>query len=359
MTGEVETPVITENQKTDKELIAEEEKAAETLATDDQKPETSEKSKPVKQKKATVFKQDWEENKVYLYHSNRTPRIPSIVPKELKVESFLKLHGIPYENVNHNSRISLKKVKMPYIELNGEEVADVDVILKVAEKFEKNMTENLTAEQKNVEHAMIKMVENHLYWAIMNWRSEYVDNTIKAYKINLTHYLDSKLPPALLNFHYKMNVLKKMQKKAKSQAHHDLDRAARNDLKVLSEMLGEKEFMFGAEACMLDLTVFSVLAQILMVDNEFPCPLRDHLTENYQNLVNLVDRMKEKCWADHWDLAIGITLDPNPHIPKPDPVKEEEEQAEEKKDNEAKEDAKEDEKMDGEKKVDNEEVKTE
>ena len=357
MTVEVETPVITDQpEKTDKELIAEEEKAAET--TEETKEESTEKEEEIpkatkKEKKPTVFKKDWEENKVYLYQTNRTPRIPSIVPKELKVESFLKLHGIPYENVNHNSRMTLKKVKMPYIELNGEEVAEVDVVLKVAEKFEKNMSENLTAEQKNVEHAMIKMVENHLYWAIMEWRSDFMDNTIKAYKINLTNYLDSKLPPALLNFHYKMNVIKKMQKKTKSQGHHDLDGAAKNDMKVLSEILGEKEFMFGTEPCMLDLAVFSVLAQLLMVDEEFQCPLKDHLKENYQNLVDLVTRMKERCWAEHWDLAVGDNMDLNPHIPKPEPEPEPAAE-EEKKDEEKK-----DEEKEGEKKEEEEKEETE
>ena len=355
MTGEVETEtpaVITETEKTDKELIAEEEKAAEAdkgdEKTDDAKEESKEE-KPAKKetKKPTVFKKDWEEGKVYLYQTNRTPRIPSIVPKELKVESFLKLHGIPYENVNHNSRISLKKVRMPYIELNGEEVADVDLLLHIAEKYEKNPTGHLTPEQVNIEHAMIKMVENHLYWAIISWRTEFMENTIKSYKINLSHYLDSKLPPALLNLHYKMNVAKKMQKKTKSQGFSDLNKLAEQDMKVLSEMLGDKMFIFGEEPSMLDLAVFSVLAQLVMVDEEVTCPLRDHMKENYNNLMELVTRVKDKCWAEHWDMAIGDNLDLNPHIPKPEPAEEkpeekEEEKAEEKK--EETEDKKEEEK---------------
>ena len=367
MTGELETPVITDNkEKTDKELIAEEEKAAETTEektteVEETPAEKEEKpTKPVKEKKPTVFKKDWEEGKVYLFQSNRTPRIPNIVPNELMLESFLKLHGIPYENINHNSRISLKKIKMPYIELDGEELTEVDLIMKMAEKFEKNMSENLSMEQMNIEHAMMKMVENHLYWAIMDWRTETMDNTIKAYNINLTNYLDSKLPPPLLTLHFKMNVIKKMQKKTKSQAHHDLETAAKNDMKVLSEMLGEKVFMFGEEPSMLDLIVFSVLAQLVMVEEVVKCPLKDHLTENYQNLVELVNKMKEKCWGEHWDLAVGDTLDLNPHIPKPEPepaaeeTKEEEKKDEEvdEKKEEKTEETKEEEKKDEEKEED-------
>ena len=339
MTGEteVEVPVTNDVEKTDKELIAEEEKEAE--ADKEEKTDEEKEAKKVekKEKKPIVFKKDWEENKVYLFQSNRTPRIPSVVPKELLIETFLKLHGVPYENVNHNSRLSLKKTKLPFIEINGEEVSEANILQKVSEKYERDMSKHLTGEQLNIEHAMVKMVENHLYWAIINWRSENVDNIIKAYKINLPSYLDSKIPPAILNLYFKM----KIQKKTKPQGFHDLAEQAKSDMRVLSEMLGEKEFMFGSEPAMLDMIVFSVLAQLMMIDEELACPLQDHLTENYQNLVDLVNRIKEKAWAEHWEEATGDNLDLNPHIPKPQPVVEEDKTEEtEKKDEEKKDEVK-------------------
>ena len=360
MTGEVEmeTPVITETEKTDKELIAEEEKAekvegekeAETKEeeeeTKEKKKEKKVKEKKIKEKKPTVFKKDWEEDKVYLYQSNRTHQIPSVEAQELKIETFFKLHGIPYENVNHNSRLNIKKVQFPYVEINGVEIGYTDILTKLADKFEKNLTAHLTPEQVNVEHAMIKMVENHLYWAVMDWKTEHPDNTVKGYKINLPTYLDSKLPLPILNFHYKMNVCKKTQKKTKGQGFSDLLGHAKNDMKVLSDTLGEKEFMFGAEPSLLDLTLFSVLAQLTTVEESVGCPLRDHMTEHHANLVGLVARMKDRAWAEHWDLATGETMDLNPHIPKPEPEPEEKkeeeaeakaEEEEEKKDEEKKE----------------------
>ena len=360
MTGEVEmeTPVITETEKTDKELIAEEEKAekvegekeAETKEeeeeTKEKKKEKKVKEKKIKEKKPTVFKKDWEEDKVYLYQSNRTHQIPSVEAQELKIETFFKLHGIPYENVNHNSRLNIKKVQFPYVEINGVEIGYTDILTKLADKFEKNLTAHLTPEQVNVEHAMIKMVENHLYWAVMDWKTEHPDNTVKGYKINLPTYLDSKLPLPILNFHYKMNVCKKTQKKTKGQGFSDLLGHAKNDMKVLSDTLGDKEFMFGAEPSLLDLTLFSVLAQLTTVEESVGCPLRDHMTEHHANLVGLVARMKDRAWAEHWDLATGETMDLNPHIPKPEPEPEEKkeeeaeakaEEEEEKKDEEKKE----------------------
>ena len=82
------------------------------------------------------------------------------------------------------------------------------------------------------------------------------------------------------------------------------------------------------------------------------------MTEHHTNLVGLVARMKDRAWAEHWDLATGETLDLNPHIPKPDPEEKKEEEAEakpeeeEKKDEEKKEETetKEEEKKDEEEK---------
>ena len=347
-TVETEIPVITETEKTDKEVITEEKKAeqvedekeAETkeeekeAETEEEEKDTKKKvkEKKVKEKKPTVFKKDWEEDKVYLYQSNRTYQIPSIEAQELKIETFFKLHGIPYENVSHN----IKNVQFPYVEVNGVEIGYTDILTKLADKFEKNLTAHLTPEQINVEHAMIKMVENHLYWATMDWKTEHPDNTVKGYKINLPTYLDSKLPLPILNLHYKMNVCKKTQKRTKGQGFHDLLGHAKSDMKVLSDTLGDKEFMFGAEPSLLDLTVFSVLAQLTTVEEGVACPLRDHMTEHNTNLAGLVARMKDRAWAEHWDLATGETMDLNPHIPKPEPEEAKAEE-EEKKDEEKKE----------------------
>merc|ERR1712079_840905 len=339
---------IEDTVKTDKEIIAEEEKAdqpekeTEKESKEESKKEDDKKAEPAKPKKPILHTKIWEEDKVYLYQSPRTPRIPSISPQELKLESWLKFHGILYENVDHKAKLFSKNGTLPFIEFNGEEVADTAVIKTLADKFGKDMSAHLNQEQKIVEHAMMKMVENHLYWAIMHWRTSNVDNTVKAYKIHLPSFMGSKVPLGLLNMHFKFNICKKTQKKVKSQGMTNIEEMSKNDLTVLSNMLAEKEFMFGDDPSMLDMVVYSHLAQLIMVESEYPCPLRDFLQESCKNLVGLVNRMKDRCWGDHWELAIGDNMDLNPHIPKPEPVVEEkkEETEEDKKEaSEKKEDA--------------------
>ena len=67
------------------------------------KKEKKEKVKKVKEPKEPappvplVHKKDFEKDIVYLYQFPRCPQLPNISPKCLKVETWLKLHGIKYE----------------------------------------------------------------------------------------------------------------------------------------------------------------------------------------------------------------------------------------------------------------------
>ena len=58
-----------------------------------------------------------------------------------------------------------KKGLLPFIELNGEEIADSAVVIReLSQRFDKDLDVALDSNQKNVSHAMISMIENHLYW---------------------------------------------------------------------------------------------------------------------------------------------------------------------------------------------------
>ena len=76
------------------------------------------------------------------------------------------MKSIFFQNVDHKSKLRSKRGLLPFVELNGEEICDSDFICKqLATKFEKeDSSSNLSADQKNIQHAMVTMVENHLQW---------------------------------------------------------------------------------------------------------------------------------------------------------------------------------------------------
>jgi glutathione S-transferase len=383
---EVETPAPPANETVKEEAVKADADNATEEKKDEEKPSEETKTKeaeakepkPKKEKKPkepapppppAVHKKDFEKEVVYVYQFNRTATVPSISPACLKLETWLKLNGIKFETVNHSSKLRSKRGLLPFVELNGEEICDSDYIIKqLAAKFEKeDPAANLTPEQKNVQHAMVTMVENHLQWAIMHWRVKNADNTLKGFHLDLQGMMGTKMPVALLNFVFKHTMLRKGMKKVKAAGFNgytpeEIEQFGKDDLKVLSELLGDKQFFFGDDPNHLDLVAFSQIALVLNVDdseNGAKCPLKEFINADCTNLVGLVTRMKDRAWGDHWDEAIGEKMELNPHIPKPDPPKEEEKEEKKEEAVEEKKEAADDKKEEDKEKADSDEKEKE
>lgn len=111
--------------------------------------------------------------------------------------------------------------------------------------------------------------------------------------------MGSKMPNSVLQFLLKHTYFRKSSKRIKgagfgSYTDAEIDDMGKKDLKVLSELLGDKQFFFGDELRMLDLKAFVWLAMLINVDKEVPCPLRDYIEEECKNLVGLYNRVKVK-----------------------------------------------------------------
>jgi len=264
--------------------------------------------------------EDLTEKIIMVHLVNRTPAIPSIDPMQLKLESWLKFHQIKYENTHNKDNLPASA----YLPMQSN-----DYLAELANTHNKQMPMELDADQKNTQIAMMTLVEKNIHFAILSWQCSNVDNLLKGYKINLQTYLNSRVPLALLKLFFKNNFCKNGIKLVKTNGFADnnteeIEKLAKDDLKVLAEMLGDKEFFFGSSASLLDLVVFSHLSQITVVDDSVTCTLRDHIKAEHENLFNLVDRMKTLIWGEDW-VAATEQLELNPHIPKPvvEEVKEE------------------------------------
>ncbi|XP_018324652.1 failed axon connections isoform X2 [Agrilus planipennis] len=321
MATEVENnvPVPTETKEIKEELTTDNkaEEAKQEAGAGDAPAATKEPAPP----KVLVHKSNFEKDVVYLYQFSRTPLLPSISPYCLKVETWLRLAGIKYENVDHKLKFRSKKGQLPFIELNGEEIADSAIIIKeLSQRFGHDLDAALNVEQRNVAHATISMIENHLAWVIMWWRTKFPEQMLKAYKVNLQSALGTRIPNGILNFLFKFSYGRKGTKKVKAQgigvhSPEEVIEFGQGDLKVLSDMLGEKPFFFGDKPTNLDVVAFANLAQIYFIDKEVQFTLKDYMSDNCQNLEGFVNRMKERCFPDWEDIC--TTLDLNTHLPKP------------------------------------------
>ncbi|VVC30135.1 Thioredoxin-like fold,Glutathione S-transferase, C-terminal-like,Failed axon connections,Metaxin [Cinara cedri] len=314
---EVVEPAVEANNKQENEK-----KPVATAEKDEKESAPAEPPAP----KFSVKKQNFEKDVVYLYQFSRTPVIASMSPYCLKVETWLRLVGLKYENIDHKMKYRSKKGQLPFVELNGEEIADSTLIIKeLGQKFGKDIDAGLSQEQRNISHAMISMIENKFVWVITWWKTKTPENVIKGYKLNLQHALGTWVPNPLLNFFFKYSYSRRGLKKVKSQGigvhkPEDILEFGQNDLKVLSEFLGDKLYFFGNEPTTLDVVVFANLAQLYFLEKEVECQLRDYFVDNFENLVEHTNRIKERCFPEWEDMCKNLDL--NSHLPKPPPVEE-------------------------------------
>lgn len=285
-----------------------EEKAVEEDGTAEDEPLVAKEEEPVVVKK-NVHKQDYEEGMVYLYQINRSPLLPSVDPACLKLETWLRLAAVKYENVDHGMKFKSKKGQLPFVEFDGEEYCDVSSIIKV---LNVNLDESLTVQQRSVTGFAVAMLENHFSWVIKAWRSQNPEDMLKAYKIDVQNVTGKTWPSIILNFVYKCHS----KKVAKAVVAHgigvhtpsEIESFGQDDLQVLSDLLGEKDYFFGEAPTSLDVVAFAHLSQLVYMDSEVQCGLRDWLNEKCPNLVALCARLKEKAFPD-WEELLTVKVE--------------------------------------------------
>ena len=104
---------------------------------------------------------DWRQDEVYLAQFPPSPRVRSISPFSLKLETWLRLAKIPYQNV-YTRKFSKASHTIPYIELNGQQISDSNRILEtLRSQFQAEVDLGLTAEERATDHAVTSMIENH------------------------------------------------------------------------------------------------------------------------------------------------------------------------------------------------------
>ena len=115
----------------------------------------------VKPKAAPLLEPNWTLDQVYLAQFPPSPHVRSISPFSLKLETWLRLTGISYQNI-YTRKFSKPGHTIPYIEINGEQVADSGKIINMLKKhFSVNPDAGLTNEENAVAHAATAMVEHH------------------------------------------------------------------------------------------------------------------------------------------------------------------------------------------------------
>lgn len=86
-------------------------------------------------------------------------------PPCLKLETFLRMTKISYVN-DYGFNFS-KKGKVPWIELNDQEIADSNFCIQFLKKeFQVDIDSHLSATEKAIAHSVQTMLEENTYWYV-------------------------------------------------------------------------------------------------------------------------------------------------------------------------------------------------
>ncbi|XP_013418979.1 failed axon connections homolog isoform X2 [Lingula anatina] len=232
---------------------------------------------------------------VILYQFGRGPKAPSISPFPLKLETYLRMANIPYEN-DLTGKMS-SKGKTPWMEYNGVAVADSQFCIEYLNKERGiDLNAHLTAEQKAIARAFQKMTEENLYWCILLTYS-YIDvSFIGLYVRWPLSWIARKI---ILRYFRKSSWSHGIGRHSKEQ----VEQIGADDLRAISAFLGDKAFFMGDQPCEIDCVLLGMLSQILwhMPDG---LPLKTVMMVECINVCQYLERMKAKFWPDWEDCLL-------------------------------------------------------
>lgn len=217
--------------------------------------------------------------------------LPNVSPFCMKMETYLRLAQIPYEIVTVADPRKSPKGKLPYIDDNGQIVADSGIIIDyLKNKYSDALDSRLSATQKATRLAFQRMIEEHLYWVILYSRWIEDDGWEKMKPLYF-----GELPPFMKAFVPEL-VRRQFTKVIQGHGigrHHrdDVYQMGKDDVLAISLLLDNQNFILGNEVTSLDATVYGFLANIIWVPVE--SPLKEY-TNSLSNLVSYCERMKEK-----------------------------------------------------------------
>ena len=196
--------------------------------------------------------------------------LPNPSPFCLKAETYLKMAKLDYEVVSTVNMSRTPKGKMPYIEDQGNGIADSGFIIKYLEKkYSIGLDTHLTNSEKAVAFSIARMLEEHYYWTVVYNR--WIDDS--NWPLVKKVYFGG-MPPLV------RDVIPAMIRKivGRDLKGHGMGRHGRDeiydlgvdDINALAAFLENKEYVMGDQVTTVDATAYAFIACTLHFPNTSP-----------------------------------------------------------------------------------------
>jgi glutathione S-transferase len=230
-----------------------------------------------------------------LYTSRAGFGLPDTSPFVIKTEVQLKMAGLAYDRAS-TIPPQAPNGKLPFINDHDEVVSDSTFIrAHIERKYGVDLDEGLDACQRAESWAIERLLEDHLYFAMVWFRWIDPENFAKG----PAHFADSAPEADRPKLRQDLQARKAVELHAQGLGRHTPARIAElgsRSIDALSQRLGDKVCFMGEAPSGVDATAFGVLAGVLTPF--FDTPLRQ-AAEARPNLVAYVARMMQRYYPEH------------------------------------------------------------
>jgi glutathione S-transferase len=213
--------------------------------------------------------------------------LPQASPFVMKTEVQLKMAEVPYR-LERGSPAEGPTRKIPYIVEAHHKIGDSTFIREHIERQHGvDLDRGLTSEMRARGWAIERMLEDHLYWAIVYERWMIDENFAKG----PAHFFDLLPPDAreAARAEARRNVAANLHGQGLGRhCHAEVVALGRRSVAALSALLGNKAYLMGPAPSAVDATAFAMIAALTAP--VFFSELRTY-AESLPNLLRFRDRM--------------------------------------------------------------------
>jgi glutathione S-transferase len=243
---------------------------------------------------------------VYKFGDGAGAMPPDLSPFVVKLETWLRLSGIPYEGRIGNLNAMPKK-KLPVVEIDGMTICDSSAIIRYLQnRYPDALNDARLDPKQRAQAAAIKaLLETHLYFVAVYFRWA-VDRNMAIYKPVMIDYARRIAPPParplvgaiapLLMPVVRRKVLRQAWEQGTGR--HSYDEIAQMGIEgwqAVADLLGDQRFLLGDEPTTIDATGFAWIHTT--VAHPFESPVRDFVSQ-HATLMAYHERIAQRCWPE-------------------------------------------------------------
>jgi glutathione S-transferase len=218
---------------------------------------------------------------------------PDSSPFVIKTMVLLKLAGLRYREQT-GGLFRAPKGLLPYIDDAGETIADSSFIrFHLEQKYHLDFDAGLSAADRAIAWSIEKMVEDHLYFALLDlrWtnRANFARGIAKMFDV-----IPAPVRPLARLVMRRRTIGRTRGHGMGRHSRDQIERLAIKDLETLATIMGSRSFLMGERPCAADAAVFGMIAAILT-------PILESrvidAASSHSNLVKYRDRMMERYFS--------------------------------------------------------------